>query len=116
MTGQSIPQLLSVLKGVHQFFHPVAFTTNGFQLTLDVLQALIDDVHTEVEYEMLDALAQATAAALQFKAATKLVVVNGQPCSQLAHGGVRMLHEILVGLEPRVAGMLHGLMQDAVVA
>ena len=115
MSGQCVAQFLCLFVFFHQFTHAVHIRSCVLQLSLHLLHVLVDDVHTEVQDEVLNALAQVVFALLAFEAATELVAVNAQRCRQSADFGVGMLHEIAVGLEVWILGVFHCLLQYLVV-
>ena len=86
------------------------------QFTLDVLQVLIDDIHAEVENEVLDALSQGALALFHLEDTAQLVIIDTQLGGQLTDFRIGMLHEILLRLETLVARMFHCLTEDAVEA
>ena len=75
---------------------------------------LADDVHAEVEYQVLDTLAQQIAITVHLKATAQLVAVDAQAGCQLTYLRVRVLHKIEVGLETCITRMLYSLLKDAV--
>ena len=74
--SQRVAQLLGVLVFGHQRFDARHVAASLFQLSLQVLQVLADDVHAEVENQVLYALAQVALALLHLEAAAELMAVN----------------------------------------
>ena len=82
---------------------------------MNLLQAFLHDVHPQVEHQVEHMLSQATLTLLQLEALTQLMAVDGQLSSQLSDLHVRMMQEVGLGLEIRLATMGHSLVEYLVI-
>ena len=117
LLSQRITQLLCILVLVHQLFQlfTVYLGAHRLQLSLNLLQPLVDNIHTEVKDKVLNLLLQVGCGVFFLKTLAELMTVYTQGGCQLTDLRIRMLHEVAIGLEPFISSMLYCFLQNLVI-